>query len=214
MESKTRTLLEEFLNNVDLAEAFTCICEIFHPDTIHLLVEFVFNMVVEKKEKDRVNAGRLFGYLLKNESLSRKEFLNGVEAVLEIADDLLIDIPQFWAYFGVMIAAIIVDKVLDIKFIKDSSFILRPKQLDGSYVSAILIQMSKLDPNTTQELWSRSGLSLTEDFNNLDISDPKLEFLNQPLVNGVSDSAPDSFVQSLDAMLAKQDVNSIFDFVK
>ena len=211
LETKTRTLLEEYLNNVDLGEAFICICELFHDSTIHLLVEFVFNIVVEKKEKDRVNAGKLFGYLLKNESLSRKEFLNGVEAVLEFAEDLLIDIPQFWGYFGVMVASPLVEKVLDMKFIQDSSFILKSKQLDGSYVSAILVQMSKLDLGVTLDLWNKSKLNLS-DFN-LDKTDPKLEFLNQPMVNGVSDTPEDGFIVKLDRILSKQDVNEVFSLV-
>ena len=127
---------------------------------IHLLVEFVFNMVVEKKENDRINAGKLFAYLLRNESLPRKEFLNGVESVLEFAEDLLIDIPQFWGYFGVMVATIILEKVLDVKFIQESSGILKSNNLDSQYVSAILCQMTKLNSCLTHELWSRSGFTL------------------------------------------------------
>ena len=110
LETKTRNLIEEYLNNLDLPEAFLCVSEIYHATTVYQLVELVFNVVVEKKETDRINAGKLFAYLLKNESLPRKEFLNGVESVLEFAEDLLIDIPQFWDYFGVMIATVLCEK--------------------------------------------------------------------------------------------------------
>ena len=64
LEGRTGLILDEYLHNVDLMEAFICISELYHMETIHWLVEVVFNIVVEKKEKDRVNAGKLFGYLL------------------------------------------------------------------------------------------------------------------------------------------------------
>ena len=82
------------------------------------------------------------------------------ESVLEFAEDLLIDIPQFWGYFGVMVATIILEKVLDVKFIQESSGILKSNNLDSQYVSAILCQMTKLNSCLTHELWSRSGFTL------------------------------------------------------
>ena len=215
-----------------MREAFVCICELFHVTNIHFLVEFVFNIVVEKKDKDRVNAGKLLGYLLRNESLPRKEFLSGVEAVLEIAEDLLIDIPQvsyliilqshilsilsyqFWGYFGAIIASVLVDRVLDLQFIQDSAAILREKKLEGKYLSGILVEMGKLDPSVTQELWRQSAMSLS-DFS-LEEGDPRLEFLNKPLVNGVKKEAEvvqtpeEIYIQALDSILAQHDVNTIF----
>jgi len=215
LETKTRNILEEYLNNVDPVEAFTCIQELYHMSNIHLLVEFVFNMVVEKKENDRVNAGKLFAYLLRNESLPRKEFLNGVESVLEFAEDLLIDIPQFWGYFGVMVATIILEKVLDVKFIQESAGILKSNNLDSQYVSAILCQMTKLNSCLTHELWSRSGFTL-KDFNIAE-DDAKLRFLNQPLTNGSSvkeEVLEDTFEKKLTTLLSQQDVNQVFNLVE
>ena len=213
----TFLIMELYLQILDIREAFTCICELFHVTNIHYLVEFVFNIVVEKKDKDRVNAGKLLGYLLKNETLPRKEFLNGVESVLEFAEDLLIDIPQFWGYFGAMIAIVFVERFLDIQFIQDSSAILRAKQLEGKYCSGILIEMGKLDASVTVELWKQSGLALS-DFS-LNQEDPKLEFLSKPLVNGVKTeltvkTPEEVYIENLDAILSKHDVNSIFSFVE
>merc|ERR1711887_135979 len=48
LEDRTRPILAEYLHNVDLKEAFNCICELYHIETIHWLVEIVFNTVVEK----------------------------------------------------------------------------------------------------------------------------------------------------------------------
>ena len=211
LEKKTKNLLDEYLSNLDLVEAFTCVTELFHVTTIHLLVEMVFNDVVERKEKDRVSAGRLFSHLLKNESLPRKEFLKGVEAVLEFAADLLIDIPQFWEYFGVMIATIITENVLDIQFVRESSSILKSQGLDGAYSQAILHQMSRVNQRATAECWQKSGLKLSD--LNISGSDDKLAFLDQPLVNG-GEPGTGATGDELSDVIAGGDVNSIFTFVE
>ena len=207
LEKKTKNLLDEYLSNLDLVEAFTCITELFHVTTIHLLVEIVFNNVVERKEKDRVNAGKLFSHLLKNESLPRKEFLSGVEAVLEFAEDLLIDIPQFWDYFGVMIATILVDGVLDVKFIRESSRVLKSQNLDSAYNKAVLHHMARMNQEATVESWHKSGLSLAD--LNINESDERFAFLSKPLVNGLEDVIGDG----LDDALTKRDVHSVYAFI-
>ena len=184
LERRTGPILEEYLHNLDLMEAFTCISELYHMETIHWLVEVVFNTVVEKKEKDRVNAGKLFGYLLKNESLPRKEFVKGVNAVLEFAEDLQIDIPKFWEYFADMIGTILVEKTLDLNFLKESSTFLLESGLAGKYVSAVLTQMAKLDLGSAVELWQKSGLSFADfKVENRDkfVDENKLDFFEQPV---------------------------------
>jgi hypothetical protein len=107
-EDRTTPILEEYLHNVNLTEAFNYISELYQIESIHRLVEVVFNTVAEK-EKDRIIAGMLFCYLLKNESLRRREFAKGVNAVLEIAEDLVIDITNLWEYFANMLRTILVE---------------------------------------------------------------------------------------------------------
>merc|ERR1740137_419004 len=220
LEGRTKPIVDEYLNNVDLMEAFTCISELYHIETIHWLVEVVFNTVVEKKEKDRVNAGKLFGYLLKNESLPRIEFIKGVNAVLEFAEDLQIDIPKFWEYFADMMGTILVEKILDFNFLKESSTFLMSNGLAGRYVASVLHQMAKIDMGRTVDLWQKSGLSLSdfkvdncEEF----VEANKLDFLEQAVVNGVTsdgEATPkDSLSENLDALLPKNDINLIFGFI-
>merc|ERR1711892_638903 len=174
----------------------------------------------EKKEKDRVNAGKLFGYLLKNESLPRKGFVKGVNAVLEFAEDLQIDIPKFWEYFADMIGTILVEKTLDLNFLKESSTFLLESGLAGKYVSAVLTQMAKLDLGSAVELWQNSGLSFADfKVENCEkfVKDNKLDFLEQPMVNGVKSddlvTPKDSLSESLDALLSKNEINLVFGFI-
>jgi translation initiation factor 4G len=215
---KTKPILAEYFHNVDLVEAFNCISELYHIDTIHLLVENILDIVVEKKEKDRVNAGKLVDYLLKNESLPRKEFVKGVNGVLEYVEDILIDIPNYWEYFANVVGSILLEKTVDLNFLKEScSFLLENGQA-GKYVSAVLTHLSKIDMNTTVELWQKSGLNF-EDFNveNSEqfIKDNKLDFLDHDVVNGASSdgSEGDNVSDSLDALLSKNDINIIFGYI-
>ena len=220
-EDRNKPILAEYLHNVDLMEAFNCIRDLYHIETIHWLVDVIFNTVVEKKEKDRINAGKLFGYLLKNESLPRKEFVKGVNAVLEFAEDLLIDIPNFWESFANMLGTILVEGIVDLTFLKESSsFLLPTPGLAGAYASAVLTHMGKIDEATTAQLWQGSGFSLADcKVENCEqfVQDNKLDFPNQAVVNGVTsdgEEAPkESLSESLDALLSKNEISLIFGFL-
>merc|ERR1719431_1759811 len=216
---KTKPILAEYFHNVDLVEAFNCISKLYHIETIHLLVENILDTVVEKKEKDRMNAGKLLDYLLKNESLPRKEFVKGVNAVLEFAEDLLIDIPNFWEYFANLIGTILVEKTVDLNFLKESTRFLHENGQAKKYVAAVLTQMAKIDQDITVELWQDSGLGFADfKVENCEqfIKDNKLDFLDQVVVNGVAsdgDASKDSISDSLDALLSKNEINLIFAYI-
>jgi hypothetical protein len=84
-------------------------------------------------------------------------------------------------------------------------------QAEFSNLDEYFASMNKLATTTTQ-LWQKSGLSLTTDFKaeNFDqfVKDNKLDFLEQPVVNGVTsdgEEAPpkDTLSESVDALLSK-----------
>lgn len=189
LETKTKAILDEFLNNQDMGEAFLCISELYHENTIGNIVEIVFNNVVERTSKDRTNSGNLFSYLLKNESLPYPKFLAGARTVLEFAEDLQIDIPKFWTYLAEMFGLLVLTKVVQPVFLVDAVSEL-DNSLHGKFVAAMLIDMARQDVAVTVALWRQSGLSLAANFNVASVeqfvTDNKLEFLDQPLSNGVT----------------------------
>ena len=201
-EDGTKPILDEYLHNVNLTEAFNYTSELYQIETIHRLVEVVFNTVVEK---DKINAGILFCYLLKNESLLRREFVKGVNAVLEIAEDV-IDITNLWEYFANMLRTILVEGTVDLAFLKESSsLLLSSPGLAGKYASPVLTQMVKIDQATTTQLCQLSGLSLADfKVENCEqfFLDNKLDFLNQAMVNCVTMEGED-IVRLMDIMLNK-----------
>jgi len=217
LKQKTKSILEEYFHNVDMVEAFNCIAELYHIETINLLVENMLDTVLEMKEKDRINAGKLLSYLLKNESLPRQEFTKGVNTVLEFSEDIVIDIPNFWMYVANTIGIVLVEKSVDMLFLKESSIFLLENNLAGKYLSSVLSQMAKIDQIVTAELWHKSRMSFA-DFKVDNISqfvkDNKLEFLDAPVVNGLScdESKEESLSDRLDALLSKNDINILFGY--
>ena len=98
LEQKTKAILEEYFGLGDMAEAYLCLTELYHPDTISSYVENMFNYVVERSSKDRGAAGRLLAHLMEKDSLSMSVFQSGLVGILAVAEDLAIDIPKFWQY--------------------------------------------------------------------------------------------------------------------
>lgn len=214
LENKTKPILDEFLHNRDIGEAFLCISELYHENTIGHIVEIVFNHVLERSSKDRTSSATLFTYLLKNESLPYKKFLAGCRGYLEFAEDIQIDIPKFWAYLAEMISSIVVTKTVDVKFLVDA-----PSDLDSNlrtkFVSAMLYSMGSQDPVSTASVWQSSGLSL-KDLGVADedkfVTENKLEFLNQTLTNGVKEDAVEqkelSLADRLSSLLSNKEQSS------
>jgi len=216
LENKTKPILDEYLHNQDIGEAFLCVSELYHSATIGNIVEITFNHVLERSSKDRNNAGNLFGYLLKNESLPYSKFLTGTRAILEFAEDLEIDIPKFWHYLAEMLGHLVLEQAAPVKFLYDAidgiNGPLKPK-----FLAAMLGVMGGKDAKKTQELWQQGGLNITEDFGVICkdsyLADNKLEFLSQPLANGVGngEAKEESLESKMAALLKNSDQLSQFN---
>ena len=142
LETKTRAILEEFFGLADLAEAFLCITELYHPQTIQSFFENMFNCVVERSSSDRIAAGRLTSHLLEREAISVKAFLEGVSAIVEVAEDLAIDIPKFWSYIAEILAPSLLSRNAPLTLLRDSS-----KSLPSHLVLRYLGQVSLFSHN-------------------------------------------------------------------
>ena len=138
LETKTRAILEEFFGLADLAEAFLCITELYHPQTIQSFFENMFNTVVERSSGDRTAAGRLASHMLEREALSVAVLREGVSTILEVAEDLAIDIPKFWYYLAEILAPSLLSRNAPLALIRDSSKSL-PQHLVQRYIGQVTI---------------------------------------------------------------------------
>ena len=148
LETKTRAILEEFFGLADLAEAFLCITELYHPQTIQSFFENMFNTVVERSSGDRTAAGRLTSHLLEREALSVAVLLEGVSTILEVAEDLAIDIPKFWSYLAEILAPSLLSRNAPLTLLRDSSKSL-PQHLVHRYIGQVSICTNQQYPIQT-----------------------------------------------------------------
>lgn len=81
-------------------------CEYFGASSMELLAENLINGVLERSPTSRKRVGHLLGQLLKKNVLLRKQFEVGLKSVLQIADDVVVDIPKIWDYLGELLGKI------------------------------------------------------------------------------------------------------------
>ena len=115
--------------------------------------------------------------------ITEDQFLGGLGSLLEIAEDLLVDIPQFWDFIAQIISPVLTKQAANIDILKPSSSCLMSGELGkrcaagrithsdnnhkyisdliifpGKYVSAVLHEMAKSGQAQAAALWSSSGL--------------------------------------------------------
>ena len=162
-----------------------------------MFIENVFNEVIERSEKARVQAGNLMSEMLLKKMISEEQWLVGLDALLSAAEDLLVDIPKFWDFLAQIISPVLSARAVRMTILKESCAELMAGPLGkrcagGKYVAAVLHEMSKSGQQHVLSLWSNSGLHWA-DFLSSDVSvdvfltDNKLEWTNQPAdLSGVS----------------------------
>ena len=69
-----------------------------------LITECTILHTLERSSQARKGAGLVLAELIKHKLLPLDSHKKGLGAVLELADDLAIDIPNVWQYFGELIA--------------------------------------------------------------------------------------------------------------
>ena len=153
--------------------------------------------MIERSDKARVQAGNLMAQLLLKKMISEEQWLVGLDSLLSVAEDLLVDIPKFWDFLAQIISPVLSARAVRMTILKESSAELLAGPLGkrcaaGKYVAAVLQEMSKTGQQPVLQLWTSSGLSWA-DFLSADVTvevflnDNKLEWTNQAAdLSGVS----------------------------
>lgn len=219
----TKPLLEEFINNGDFEETIKEISEKFSCKTIEKFIENVFNEVIERSEKARVQAGNLMSELLLKKMISEEQWLVGLDSLLSVAEDLLVDIPKFWDFLAQIISPVLSSRAARLTILKESSVELMAGPLGkkcaaAKYVAAVLHEMSRSGQQHVLVLWRDSGLDWS-DFISCDVSvdvsltDNKLEWILQ--TTDLSDVTPHRLSMEIRRILDsnKNSNDSLFDWI-
>jgi len=112
LDTKTNSLLEEYLSIRDNEEALRCFKELKAPQYAKTLFFKAMMMVLEKSATDRGAVSDLFVALSKDGQLGKDAIAEGLDMVTEQVADLCIDIPMIYSYVGSTIGRIITDKLM------------------------------------------------------------------------------------------------------
>ncbi|XP_072036491.1 LOW QUALITY PROTEIN: eukaryotic translation initiation factor 4 gamma 1-like [Amphiura filiformis] len=217
-ESKGRATLDEYLNIRDMKEACECISELGSPERMHLFVRLSIEHVLEMDSKSRLATGSLFHKLIKENLLSVQQYLQGLNEVLEFADDMAIDIPLIWEYLGELMGSMIQDKRQSIDYLGKALEPVKPSGKAGVLLANILRTAEKnIGAEDLNDLWQSTGLTwdqfVPSDENVLDfVKSKKLEYtLRKSKADPIA-----LMMKELGFMLAqgKCDNDHIFDWIK
>ncbi|XP_064178283.1 eukaryotic translation initiation factor 4 gamma 1-like [Anguilla rostrata] len=159
LEKKSKAIINEYLHINDMKEALLCVQEI---DCAPLLFVFVRNgieSVVDRDTVARERMGLLLHQLVKVGTLPAEQFFKGLQEILEVAEDMVIDVPHIWLYLAEIVAPVLCEGGLPIgQFFRQASML--PLNKAGVLSVEILLLLSKeMSHERVGEMWRDSGLS-------------------------------------------------------
>ena len=77
--------------------------------------------VIERTNQARSKTGSLMSQLLLKKMISEDQFLDGLGVILDIAEDLLVDIPKLWDFLAQIVAPVLSSQAANMKILKSSS---------------------------------------------------------------------------------------------
>ncbi|KAH9499433.1 Eukaryotic translation initiation factor 4 gamma [Bulinus truncatus] len=185
MEHKAKTILEEYLNVMDLEEAKLCVKELKGQAYLDVLVSACINDILEKSKQKRAMTGQFFHEMVRNKLIPLDIYLKGLSEVLLVAEDMVIDIPMIWSYLAQLITPMLLGGSVPwsnlVPILKDLN-----NKCSGKLLAEILLIAKELKgENETALLWQASGLSWSVFMDDSEVDkflhDKKLDFTSHPV---------------------------------
>ncbi|XP_059178306.1 eukaryotic translation initiation factor 4 gamma 1-like [Physella acuta] len=108
MENKAKIILEEFLSVKDIEKAKSCLQELVGQTYLEVLVSFCIIDVLKKSTIERDLTGQFFHEIVKNNLIPCVTYFKGLSEILQLAEDMVIDIPMIWTYLAQLIAPVLI----------------------------------------------------------------------------------------------------------
>merc|ERR1719282_1785407 len=222
IEKWTKPLIDEFLHNLDFEETIKEISEKFSNNTITMFLETVFNEVIERSDKARIQSGVLMSQLIQKKMATEEQFLDGLNVLLECAEDLLVDTPKFWDFLAQIISPVFSSNCVNMKILLTSADCLMSDELArkcaaGKYLAAVLQEMGKSGESRVVSLLQDSGLQWSH-FLSPDTSveqflrDNKLEWTQQAPSN--SQMTNERLASEISLLLkSNRDNDAVFEWI-
>ncbi|XP_045163528.1 eukaryotic translation initiation factor 4 gamma 1-like isoform X2 [Mercenaria mercenaria] len=158
IEKKTKAIFDEYFAIQNMKEAILCVQELSTQNHYHFVYNAI-NHVLERSSQARKQTGHILHDLVKQTIISVDNYIKGLVEVLEFAEDLEIDIPKIWQYYGELISPMIQDNSVPLSFLKQAAAPLIPNNKAGVLLAEILHDASHREGHMkVAGLWTSSGL--------------------------------------------------------
>ncbi|XP_062337646.1 eukaryotic translation initiation factor 4 gamma 1a isoform X3 [Osmerus eperlanus] len=103
LDKKSNAIIEEYLHINDMKEALQCVAELNSGSLLFVFVRNGVESTLERSTIARQHMGLLLHQLYKYGSLTAQQYYQGLQEILEVAEDMAIDIPHIWLYLAELI---------------------------------------------------------------------------------------------------------------
>lgn len=183
LDKKSKSIIEEYLHINDMKEALQCVQELNSASLLFVFVRNGVESTLERSTIAREHVGLLFQKLVSARILPPEQYYNGLQEILEMADDMAIDIPHIWLYLAEIITPMLQEGGIPMgQLFREVSKPLLPMGKAASLLVEILNILCKgLSHKKAGVMWLEAGLSwkdfLPEDEDvNKFVTEQKMEF--------------------------------------
>ncbi|XP_046395906.1 eukaryotic translation initiation factor 4 gamma 1-like isoform X2 [Ischnura elegans] len=152
-------ILDEYFSDPNCKEAYECIKEKLPPVHYMDFLEKSIEKVLEQTPAVRASFGKLIIYLIKEKLIMEKSFVDALNKILEIAEDMILDVPKFWDYIAEILVVLLEEEVLAMSVLRDLTSQLQQNKLSGLLVLAVLTLLFKNKGHAwISDKWKASSL--------------------------------------------------------
>ncbi|KAK5904257.1 hypothetical protein CesoFtcFv8_005840 [Champsocephalus esox] len=166
-----------------MKEALQCVHEMSSTQLLFLFVQTGLESTLERSTIARERMGLLLQQLIKAGTLPKQQYYNGVQEILEVAEDMAIDIPHIWLYLAELISPMLHEGGIPMgELFREISKPLIPLGQAGVLLVQILNLLCKeISHKKAGAMWREGGLRwgdfLPEDVDvNKFVTEKKVEF--------------------------------------
>eukprot|EP00742_Colponemidia_sp_Colp-10_P003244 GILJ01003454.1.p1 GENE.GILJ01003454.1~~GILJ01003454.1.p1 ORF type:complete len:871 (-),score=163.96 GILJ01003454.1:2061-4673(-) len=146
VRTKTHDIVNEYLSNNDEADAIQTVKDLNCGEFHAALVSEAISLMLEKKPRDRKRVSELILALAESKVITSEQLHAGLDSILEIVEDLVIDIPDVSHYLSELLGVLLVGKQLQLNQLKN----LGPLVENGKAIEFIL--------NTFEHIGTHEGV--------------------------------------------------------
>ncbi|KAL7400526.1 hypothetical protein ABVT39_013470 [Epinephelus coioides] len=224
LNKKSTAIIEEYLHINDMKEALQCVQELSSTQLLYVFVRNGLESTLERSTIAREHMGLLLQQLIKNNILPTQQYFNGLQEILEVAEDMAIDIPHIWLYLAELITPMLHEGGIPMgELFREISKPLIPLGKAGVLLVQILTLLCKeMSHKKAGTMWREAGLRwkdfLPEDVDvNKFVTEKNVEFTlgDESEESKKKELSSAELTKQLDRLIhEKADNQRIFDWIE